>query len=73
MTEAASGPAVLKTPEPSPCTDEEAAELAKLRKLLCLPKDAVAGIDRATKGRIFRTAVNDALGAGIDGFTQVLH
>lgn len=53
------------------CADEEAAELAKLRKLLCLSSEAVADIDRATKGRIFRLAVNDALSAGIDGFTQV--
>jgi len=53
------------------CADEEAEELTKLRKLLCLSSEAVADIDRATKGRIFRSAVNDALGAGIDGFTQV--
>ena len=50
--------------------DEEEQELATLRKLLCLPKEAVADIDTATKGRIFRTAVQSALGAGIDGFTQ---
>ncbi len=51
--------------------EEEVAELAKLRKLLCLTKDAVADIDHATKGRVFRAAVQDALAAGIDGFTQV--
>ena len=57
---------------PAPCipADEEEQELATLRKLLCLPKEAVADIDTATKGRIFRTAVQSALGAGIDGFTQ---
>ena len=32
----------------------------------------MAEIDTATKGRVFRTAVQSALGAGIDGFTQVL-
>lgn len=52
-------------------SDEEETELASLRKLLCLPKEAVAEIDTATKGRVFRTAVQSALGAGIDGFTQV--
>lgn len=31
----------------------------------------MADIDRATRGRVFRAAVQDALGAGIDGFTQV--
>jgi Chloroplast envelope transporter len=51
--------------------EEEEQELAKLRKLLCLTKEAVADIDTATKGRIFRTAVQSALGAGIDNFTQV--
>jgi Chloroplast envelope transporter len=51
--------------------EEEEKELSNLRKLLCLTKEAVADIDMATKGRIFRKAVESALGAGIDGFTQV--
>ena len=46
-------------------------ELSELRKLLCLKQSDVADIERATKGRIFRTAVADALGAGIDSFTGV--
>jgi hypothetical protein len=49
-------------------SDEDAAELDRLRRLLCLPKADVEALHRDICGRVFQEAVEDAMKAGIDRF-----
>ncbi|KAK9829243.1 hypothetical protein WJX72_004725 [[Myrmecia] bisecta] len=49
-------------------TDSDAAELDRLRRLMCIPKKDITQLHKETCGRIFQAAVEDAMGAGVDRF-----
>ena len=50
-------------------TDQDAADLDRLRVLLCVQRDDVAKVSRETAGKKYAAAVAAALAAGSDGFS----
>ncbi|KAK9915263.1 hypothetical protein WJX75_006851 [Coccomyxa subellipsoidea] len=49
-------------------TDEDSAELDRLRRLLCIPKADVQQLHKDICGRLYQEVVEDAMRAGIDRF-----
>ena len=50
-------------------TDQDAADLDRLRVLLCVQRDDVAKVARETAGKKYAAAVAAALAAGVDAFS----
>ena len=50
-------------------TDQDAADLDRLRILLCIQRDDVAKVSRETAGKKYSAAVAEALAAGVDAFS----
>lgn len=50
-------------------TDQDAADLDRLRVLLCVQRDDVAKVSRETAGKKYAAAVAAALAAGVDAFS----
>lgn len=49
-------------------TDDDAEELSRLQRLLCVPNEDRDALHRELCGALFRDVVSNALSAGIDGF-----
>eukprot|EP01025_Chloroclados_australasicus_P017172 TRINITY_DN18743_c1_g1_i1.p1 TRINITY_DN18743_c1_g1~~TRINITY_DN18743_c1_g1_i1.p1 ORF type:complete len:1134 (-),score=210.36 TRINITY_DN18743_c1_g1_i1:514-3858(-) len=49
-------------------TDEEEAELDRLRRLLCIPQDKWKAVNDEVMGKIFRDVVQEAMDQGIERF-----
>lgn len=58
----------LKNTHPPLHTEEDQEELAKLRKLLCIPKADRDLVHLELCGKIYRAVVEAAVSTGIDGF-----
>ena len=50
-------------------TDQDAADLDRLRVLLCVQREDVARVSRETAGKQYAAAVASALAAGVDAFS----
>eukprot|EP00246_Nothoceros_aenigmaticus_P015866 TRINITY_DN6866_c0_g1_i2.p1 TRINITY_DN6866_c0_g1~~TRINITY_DN6866_c0_g1_i2.p1 ORF type:complete len:552 (-),score=138.22 TRINITY_DN6866_c0_g1_i2:271-1926(-) len=49
-------------------TDEDMTALLRLRVLLCIPQETVDAAHASICGRLFTKVVDDAIGAGVDGY-----